>query len=199
MNPVMEQASLEGFDPAVEPTDRLFLAVFPTEAAAEKITQLGLRLRGEQGLKGKLIQKERLHVTLHHLGDHVGLRQDIVTAAAEVAAGIAAEPFEVTFDHASSFASQPRNRPFVLRGREGVEPLIAFQRTVGEAMKRSTLNRWAKSSFTPHVTLMYDDRAVEGIAIEPVSWQVHELVLVHSLLRQTRHVILGRWPLRAAA
>jgi 2'-5' RNA ligase len=50
--------------------------------------------------------------------------------------------------------------------------------------------------FTPHVTLLYDDRMVPEQAVEPISWRVREFVLTHSLLGKTQHVELGRWPLR---
>jgi hypothetical protein len=32
--------------------------------------------------------------------------------------------------------------------------------------------------------------------VETVGWSVREFVLVHSLLGQTRHVLLARWPLQ---
>jgi 2'-5' RNA ligase len=31
--------------------------------------------------------------------------------------------------------------------------------------------------------------------VEPVEWDVDEIVLIHSHLGQTRHDILARWPL----
>jgi len=199
MSVVKEQASLEGFGPAPEATDRLFLAVFPDEAAAVQIAQLAPRLRAQFGLTGKPLLKDRFHVTLHHLGDHAGLRHDIVAAVAEMARAVAVPAFEVTFDRVSSFSRRPKNRPFVLRGDEGVALLVAFQQAIGAAMKRTTLARWAEAGFTPHVTLLYDDRAVQEQAVEPVSWMVREFVLVHSLIGQTRHIVLGRWPLRGEA
>jgi 2'-5' RNA ligase len=54
----------------------------------------------------------------------------------------------------------------------------------------------APSRFMPHVTLLYDRQTVDAQGITPVSWRVTEFVLVHSLLGQSRHIVLGRWPLR---
>jgi 2'-5' RNA ligase len=46
------------------------------------------------------------------------------------------------------------------------------------------------------MTLLYGRGATVHQAIEPVAWTVRELVLVHSFLGETRHEVLGRWPLR---
>jgi 2'-5' RNA ligase len=81
----------------------------------------------------------------------------------------------------------------VLRSQAGSESLIAFQQALGAAMLRAGLR--PDRSFTPHVTLLYDDALVTETPIEPIRWTVGELVLVHSLLGQTRHIPLARWPL----
>src|SRR5687768_3821336 len=120
------QSVLPGFDAAPQLTDRLFFAIFPNAGAAAQIASLAQQLRGEHGLKGKPLKTERFHVTLHHLGDYAGLPQGLVDVACTVAASIAAAPFDVTFDRAASFSTAPRNRPFVLRGGDGVASLIAF-------------------------------------------------------------------------
>jgi 2'-5' RNA ligase len=44
--------------------------------------------------------------------------------------------------------------------------------------------------------MLYDGRLVAGQPVEPIRWVVREFVLVHSLLGQTRHEVLGRWALR---
>ena len=191
-----EQPSLAGFDAAPQPTDRLFFAIFPDVDAAARIARLAQHLRGEHGLKGRPLATERFHVTLHHLGDYVGLPQDIVAAAGEAAAAVTIPPFEVAFDRAVSFFGGPRSRPFVLRGGGGVAALKAFQQALGTAMKKAGLGRWAELHYTPHVTLLYDDCCVTEQAVETVGWTAHEFVLVHSLLGRTRHVPLARWPLR---
>lgn len=191
-----EQSLLPGFDAAPQLTDRLFFAIFPEAQAATQIASLAQQLREEHGLRGKPLKTERFHVTLHHLGDYAGLPQDLVEVACAAAAGIAAAPFDVTFERAASFSTAPRNRPFVLRGGDGVASLIAFQQTLGDALKKTVLGRWAKPAYTPHVTLLYDDRSVPEQPVPAVSWTASEFVLIHSLIGQTLHVPLARWPLR---
>jgi 2'-5' RNA ligase len=192
-----EQSFLPGFEAAPRPTDRLFFAIYPDAATAAHIAQLAQQLRAEHGLQGKPLKPERFHVTLHHLGDYAGLPQDLVAAACGAAASVAAAPFDVTFDRVASFTSAPRNRPFILRGDGGLAALMAFQQSLGDALKKTVLGRWAKPGFTPHVTLLYDDRGVPEQAVAPVSWTAHEFVLVHSLIGQTLHVPLARWSLHA--
>lgn len=189
------QMALGGFELA-QPTDRLFFAVFPDAAAAARIADAAQVLRSRHGLHGKPLRADRFHVTLHHLGDYAGLPEDLVAKAGDAAAGVRLSAFEASFDSASSFSRQPRNRPLVLRGDAGVVSLHELQSALGERMAAVGLGRLAERKFTPHVTLLYDDRAVETQAIDPIAWTVREIVLVHSLLGRTEHRILGHWPLR---
>ena len=71
----------------------------------------------------------------------------------------------------------------------------AFHAALAARLGESGLGRFAAESFEPHVTLAYDARMVTTEAVAPVVWTAHEFVLVHSLLGQTRHIPLGRWPL----
>lgn len=186
---------MSGFGPAA-PSDRLFFAVYPDAATAERIAALAAALRERHALRGRPLASERLHVTLHHLGDHVGVPNDIVRAAGEAASRSASAAFEATFERAMSFAARTDKRPFVLLGDKRVAPLIELQRSLGEAMKASGLARWVAPQFTPHVTLLYDGKILPAEAVEPIRWRVKEFVLVHSLLGRSRHVPLASWPLR---
>lgn len=189
------QASLAGFAPAL-PTDRLFFAVHPDAATAERIATLAAALRSEHGLRGRPLAAERLHVTLHHLGDYAGLPDEVVRMAGEAAGRVGAAPFDASFDRAASFAARSGKKPFVLLGGGGVAPLIDLQRSLGAALQARGLARWVAPQFTPHVTLLYDDAVVAAQALEPIRWRVDEFVLVHSLLGRSLHVPLMRWRLR---
>lgn len=191
-----EQFSLAGFDEPAAPTDRLFFALYPDPATAQQIAQAAQWLRQRCGLKGKPLEPERLHITLHHLGDTVGVPAHVVTAAKQAAQSLAVNAFDVVFDCAESFAGRARKRPFVLRGGSGLDDLLAFQKSLGLGMAKVGLGRCVETRFTPHVTLFYDDQLVPVQTIEPIRWRVTEFVLVHSLLGQHKHVMLGRWPLQ---
>lgn len=190
------QSSFPGFEEA-KPTDRLFLALFPPPQTALEIAGLAAWIRGTHGLRGRPLEAARFHITLSHLGDYAGLPPDVVrqagVAAAEAAA--ATQPFAVAFDRAESFASMPHNRPLVLRGGEGLSALMAFHQVLLTALKKNNLGQWAKPGYTPHVTLLYDDNLLGATPVAPVAWTAGEVVLVRSLLGETRHLHLAHWPL----
>ena len=189
-----DQLSLLGLD--AEPTDRLLFALFPDADTAAAIENQARNLRREHGLRGVPLAPDRLHLTLHHIGDYAGLPQGVVAAACDAAASIGAAPFEVAFDRAGSFAGRSGARPFVLRGGEGLGALMAFWKIFGFAMARGKVGRRMASQYTPHVTLLYDDKEIAEQPIEPIRWVAREFVLIHSLLGQTRHIPLGRWTLK---
>jgi 2'-5' RNA ligase len=190
-----KQIPLDGFGEPPKATDRLFFALYPEPPAKALIAQLAQRLRTDHGLHGQPLGTDKFHVTLHHLGDYAGLPNDIVEKARKAASAVAHRSFDVLFDHAASFARGNRNRPFVLQGDEGLASLMAFQKALGVQMAKAGLGREVEHSFTPHVTLLYDDEAVPRHPVDPVGWHVGEFVLVHSLIGQTTHLSLGSWPL----
>lgn len=196
-----EEAWFGGFDPPQAKTDRLLFLVYPDEATAARIAALAGRLRDEHGLRGKPLLTDRLHITLQHMGDHAGLPVDMVRAARQAAGSLTTGAFEVVFDRVGSFGGRARNRPFVLRGDAGLGALLDFNKTLASAMgmTSSRLAKWARPAFTPHVTLLYDGRSVSEHPVEPITWMVREFVLVHSLLGQTRHIVLDRWTLGDAS
>lgn len=192
-----EQLSLDGFDVPSKPTDRLFFAILPDAQIAPRMVETAVRLRRDQGLTGRPSDVDRLHVTLHHLGDHLELRQDIVAAACAAAASVVSPPFDITFDRAGSFATRNGNQPFVLRGSdEGLAGVGSLQKTLADAMRQVGLGRWVDVRFTPHVTLLYDSRMAAEQAVEPITWSCREFVLVHSRIGQHRHAHLARWTLQ---
>ena len=189
-----------GFDAhgAVRATDRLFFAVHPDADTAARISQLALRLREQQGLQGAALPPERLHVTLHHLGDYVGVPADVCTAARAAGASLRADALDVVFDHAASFPARGRAAPFVLRGGAALQSLDTLQRLLGERMAAAGIGRLVERRFTPHVTLLYDRIVVPSTPIAPLAFRVNGVSLVHSLLGRSEHRILAHWPLRDA-
>jgi len=161
---------------------RLFLAAVPDATTAERIYRLAGALKRAHKFAGKIIEADRLHVSLFSLGESPDL---IARMACEAAAEVRAPPFDVLLDRSASFRGKPGNRPFVLLGDEGLDRLRSFRRTLGVAM--------AKKEFTPHVTLLHAERNVAEHPIEPICWTVNEFVLIRSL---HGHVHLARWPLR---
>jgi 2'-5' RNA ligase len=148
-----EQLSLEGIDGSPQPTNGLYFAIFPAEDTATRTEAFARRLRTETGLKGRPIAPERLHVSLHHLGDYADPPPGIVAAACEAAAAVVMPPFELAFDRVVSFENKSGYRPLVLQGSDGVAGLMVFRRELGTAMQKVGLWRCVKPHYLPHVTL----------------------------------------------
>lgn len=178
-----------------EPTDSLFLAIFPDASACAQIESLAQEFHAKLGLRGKLLAPERFHITLHFLGRHCGVPDDIVQSInlACTAVTAAMSPFEVRFDLAGSFTDKPGSRPCALRDSADSPALREVHRRLGEELVKCGVKHDQK--FTPHLTLFYDRKSVPEEPVDPVSWKVSEFVLVHSLQGQTRYIPLARWSL----
>ena len=185
------QGGLPGFDTEV-PTDRLFLGIFPDQQAAADIVAMAGDYRARHGLTGKPLSADRLHVTLFHLGDWVGVPADIVAKASAAMTRVASPAFEVAFDHAGSFDNRRSANPLVLTASQNNQALLALHDELAMHLSRAALGQWTKSSFQPHVTLAYDKRVIPIEPVMPVKWRVGAVVLIHSLLGQTRHIRLAQ-------
>ncbi|CAB3809903.1 RNA 2',3'-cyclic phosphodiesterase [Paraburkholderia caffeinitolerans] len=172
----------------------MFFAVLPDPQTAAHIAGVAGRLRSEMHIEAPLLRTGRLHVTLHPLGDFVYVPDVIVARACAAAASIDVPPFPVTFDRILSFNGQAEHWNWVLTGGDGLGQLIDFQQRLGSALRRAGL-RVSGARFTPHLTLLYGERRRGSWSIEPITWTVRELVLIHSWLGKTRYDIKGRWPL----
>jgi 2'-5' RNA ligase len=64
---------------------------------------------------------------------------------------------------------------------------------LGAAMATAGFVLKAQSRFTPHVTLLYDERHFPEETVETIGWTVSEFVLVRSLLGRSEYVPLARW------
>ena len=167
----------------------LFLAILPDANARQQIYRMAGVIKRAHGLRGQLTARDRLHATLFPLTD---LPEAAVQKVCDVIAETKAEPFEVSFDCTTSFRGGRGSRPFVLTGANGLKRLKSFRRSLAMAFKGRGLGFLARRDFTPHVTLLFDDREVEEHPAGPVRWTVSEVVLIHSL---GGHEHLARWPL----
>lgn len=184
-------------EPTNERSSNLFFALFPDAETAADLSRLAQRLREQQGLTGKVLEAERFHVSLHHVGNYLGnVPESILSRARQAAAAMTLPAFEVAFDHAISFSASAGRQCLVLASGEASPALQAFHRALGLALAGVGLGRQVKPSFTPHLTLLYDKLKVPRVHIPPVRWTAQELVLVNSLFGEGQYQRLGAWPLR---
>ena len=177
--------------------ERLFFGLMLPAPAAGMASEVLAQSRANHGLEGKPIRKDRLHVTLIHVGDYQNaLPSTVIEALQRAGASLAAPAFDVAFDSASSFSGAPGRHPHVLLGDEGVAALKAFRSDLLTAVVRHGVKPLSRQEFTPHVTLSYADRRLAERPIRPISWRPEEFVLIHSEVGRSIYHTLGRWPLR---
>jgi len=173
--------------------DRLLFAIYPEPEAVEAILRQGAALRAEHRLVGRPRPPQILHMTLRHVGDFVGPPPEVVETLLGALADFTAPAFEITLDQTMRFAG---SRAFVLlAGATRNAGLIDFQQALCERLDAAGAGwRVGGAAFTPHVTLSYEDVAVAQ-PIDPIRWTVRDFVLTHSLIGQTRHDTMARFPL----
>jgi 2'-5' RNA ligase len=192
-----EQLSFDGFEPSPERLHNVYFAMRPPPDMAQKIFERSRRFRDGRKLAGRLTSANRLHISLCGVGEYLGnLPACNVSEARAVAESMMAAPIIVEFDQLQTFQGRKNGRPIVLSAAGGLPQLSAFQRRLGSAMARGGMRNGLKSSFNPHLTLMYCERVIEAHPIEPVRWTANEFFLIDSLVGRSLHIALGRWPLR---
>ncbi|HUA79870.1 MAG TPA: RNA 2',3'-cyclic phosphodiesterase [Dyella sp.] len=182
--------SLPGFETG-EPTDRLFLAIFPDTPHAARLTAIADRYLADRRLGAGAVKADRLHVTVFHLGDYIGLPPGLAANAAEALSRLVAEPFAVRFDQIGSFGKRTFKSPLVLGATDGNDALHALHKQLATHLRACGLGQHTHGSFTPHMTMAYGKATMPLEKMEPVVWPVGEVRLVHSLLGQTRHIGLA--------
>jgi 2'-5' RNA ligase len=174
----------------------LLFAVLPEPEVAERIVDLATRLRAGHSLSGRLIPASRLHVTATPIADYATLLEYDVSAAMRAAESVAAKPFDIGFNRLQSFGRPGGNQPLVLRCGDGAGAFGQLQKALLTALRGNDYDGKAPAAYTPHITLLYDRRAVdESFLDEPIGWTVREFALVYSVYGEGRHMHLGRWPL----
>jgi 2'-5' RNA ligase len=170
----------------------LFFALTPPDAVRPAMERLGGTLQRAHRLRGRRITKDRLHNTLAAVHD-VGSLTENIERAKRIGARIRYPSFPVRFEWTGSFKVGQARYPLVLRGEDGLKPLIAFQQEVCSQMSRAGFA--VARNYTPHVTLLWADRCVEEYPIAPIGWTVQDFILVLSLIGQSRHIRVARWQL----
>lgn len=178
-----------------KPSESLFFALLPPPTVAARATALAQSLRAQYGLQGNTLASDRLHVTLHYLGDYPGIPPSLLERARHAAGQVVVPSFELRLDQAGSFGGHRDRHPCVLSGQgEGIAGVLDLHAALGEALLRQRFARGSR--FTPHMTLLYDRASVPATPVEPLGWRVQELVLIRSFLGQGRYQEEGRWALR---
>ncbi|WP_245304481.1 2'-5' RNA ligase family protein [Rhizobium sp. WYCCWR10014] len=132
-------------------------------------------------------------MTITCVGKYDQLPEEIVFAARQAGAMAESAPIAIDFDHIMSFR---HSEALVLYGEGGLKALTRLHVQLGLGMHNLGLPHNIKRDFTPHMTLLYDRKIVPSTALnKSVSWTASEFLLIESLIGETEHRIIDRWPL----
>ncbi|RZL92186.1 MAG: RNA 2',3'-cyclic phosphodiesterase [Variovorax sp.] len=175
---------------------KLFLALQPDPAAAERIARVVTAEHEARGLQARLRPSRVFHITLHYFGYFPGEPAvEVVAQAGRAAADVVMPAFDVGFDTLLSWGAEgaPRH-PFVLTGGAALDGARALQRVLTDRLAAHGVEQPARA-FVPHLTLRYDKRPAPAWPVTVPGWRAGDFVLVKSVQGMTRHDVIERWPL----
>jgi 2'-5' RNA ligase len=171
---------------------RLFFALCPPDAVEQQAAAIADDYRRAFSLSG-MPRLTTLHVSIIWVGDYPRLPEDVVFAARQAGATVESAPIAISFDRIMRF---PQARSLVLCGEGGRKPLTRLHVQLGVGMYNAGLRHNVGRDYKPHMTLLYDRKAVPPTTLDtPASWTASEFLLIHSVLGKTEHRIIDRWPL----
>ena len=189
-------SSLHGHKPS-EGT-HFFFALKPDDKATIEIARVGERFRKSHRLIGSSVDADEFHLTLVDMGRPERLRQSMESALIAAADSVSVKGFEVSLDSAVRLcAAKDGNFPFVLCADNASSAwAMKLRVAIAEAQRRFGLQVLGVSHYLPHVTLLRGN-AIDTVEepMPPIRWHAHEFVLIRSFFGQSRHEVIGHWPL----
>ncbi len=175
-----------------EKTLRLFFALWPDVDTRAALDRTGKWLH--QHWEGRRTRPETLHLTLVFLGTVDASRLDELR---ELAAQVRAEKFALNLDQAGCW----RHNRVGWLGAGETPPALARLVADLESRLESSLFRFDKRAFVPHITLLRKARCAEPPACRQVDWPVERFVLVESRSTESgvQYQTVGEWPLASPA
>jgi RNA 2',3'-cyclic 3'-phosphodiesterase len=188
--------SLHGHKPY--PGTHFFFALKPDDKAIVEIARVGERFRKSHRLIGSPVDADEFHLTLVDMGRPERLQQSMESALVAAADSVSVKGFEVSLDSAVRLcAAKDGNFPFVLCADNTSSGwAMKLRVAIAEAQRRFGLQVLGVSHYLPHVTLLRGN-AIDTVeeSMPPIRWNAHEFVLIRSFFGQSRHEVIGRWPL----
>jgi RNA 2',3'-cyclic 3'-phosphodiesterase len=204
----MQQLTFTGMErvPPIQkppPRHRFFFGILLPPSVGSHVADIAQSVRSEYELFGRPLDRQRLHITLQWLGDYAVFPPGLFAFAHTIMDDLHFSPFAANFDLISSLrgrSREPRRCAIALRDSHGGCDFQQLKRTLVNRIEQALLKRMPARmrSFTPHITLLYDEQDVAAEPVTPVRWPVTEIALVHSHINRGRlqpYSSLGRWRL----
>ena len=162
---------------------RLFFALWPDEAASERLARLADELAGD---RTQAVPAGKIHLTLAFLGM-------LPTSAWPSSVQCASKPWLMRLDCVGAF----RKVGVAWAGAESPPPeLLSLQSKLMRALGRLGFSL-EERAYVPHVTLVRKVRdSVARAGIEPIEWPAGEVTLMRSDTGTGRYTRLSGWHLR---
>lgn len=175
---------------------KLFLALRPDAATAERIARVAIAEHAARGLAARLRPSRIFHITLHFFGRFEGEPDALLVALVQRAASEVAWPaFDLGFERFASWGrAGARQHPFVLTGGQSLEAVRELRDALADRLEAHGLP--AARDYEPHLTLRYDKQPAPAWEVDLPGWMASEFVLVASPQGLTRHDVIARWPLQ---
>lgn len=177
----------------------LYLLLHLPTAVARVVVRLQRQLNHLYPGPSKPMAPDRLHVTLVPLGSYAHhIPREVLWVARQAVALLDEVPFQVCFDTLQSRGPQSEVGTVELAGHgAGVQPLFRLRRQLAAALLKAGWPRDSiRTRFHPHVTVDYGHTPVRTRRIEPLAWDVTEVLLVDSHYGKGHHEVLARRPLQ---
>ncbi|WP_326534158.1 2'-5' RNA ligase family protein [Pseudorhodoferax sp.] len=169
----------------------LFFALQPEAEDAQRLHALADTLL--QGAPVYQVAPERLHISLHGLGEHAQVPEHLVEQALRAGQALRFAPIDLAFDRLLSFGAGDR-RPVVLDNVRPDPTLRDLYLQLGIALADTGVPV-PRRTFAPHLSLWWDERPVAPQAVAPLRWTARRLRLIWSHVGGNRYQRLGDWPL----
>jgi 2'-5' RNA ligase len=153
------------------------------------VTEIGW-WRDSIGYRRKPVRDDRLHITLVWLGDFPASPSGLIARTNDLLSVGPMPEYRIVLD--SLIDGQHSS---LLAPSEPLLGVMAFQSRLADRLARAHIRPPKGWRFHPHVTLAHDPRQHGVRSIDPISWKADELVLLESLIGQTRHLTRGSWSL----
>lgn len=175
--------------------NRLFFGCWPDADTAEAIAQAARMLGIKMAHGGRLVEGNRIHLTLAFLGSNVSAHQE--RAARQVGALIRGPQLELDLNIAQSFSE--RAKIWYVGSTTWPDALHAFRKElVGRLYKAEVPFDHIK--YAPHITVVRGAKiALPPTTVSKIIWRVESFGLYRSRLDQPDqpYETIASWPLHA--
>jgi RNA 2',3'-cyclic 3'-phosphodiesterase len=137
-----------------------------------------------------------MHLSIQSLGRYDRISDALIERAMLIGSRVEVPAFPATFDRLQGF-NGTYGRAVVLTSKRPVDGFLTLRKAIWAEMQLAGMDVPPSLGFAPHVSLGYQQTRIPTIPVKSVTWIVHELVLIKSLIGRSKHICLGRWPLWA--